>query len=909
MRRTPPILLLLIVVGLPSVVVMAMLWPKIQNRIFDNPVNDAPAVVRSHEEGGFNEAVPNVEVGEAGQDSARVSKQESTTELSAVEKAVAANRKKLQAAKESYEQLVQAIDPELLKTYGANEWHQVQALTSQAHQLSQPTSAIAKYSEAEALLRALKADLSNRELIAELSELQSRSQPLLFLAKLAEVSTSHPEMQQRFAPFWVDVSRWDADTWLAVIQRECERLSPVDGGFAEVYHALADFYRDAGREQAAIDAEQTAWNNALRMTSAKRAAESSIQSLQRLADSTPTSTRISRVEQATNLVRDVADVHDRIKLLADVASLSPQPEIEKLLEEIHNLADESRIDLRLYWPAIYKCKILAETSHASDVLEVCRSIPKYNGRIGAEPFAANTMGYAHAASAAARAGQQAEFWQAILLAEAQQLDSTGIGLRDQRASAALAFADLRKRNFRRAVFSAMNLREYSLRPPLLFAVMRGAPQDIPAPVAKPLIQQHGSDDLGCVAVAAYFPTLAASFDSEPQAISWILGLKTRSVRIAALIGYIRHKTTSANADQSQLNQPLPLDTTDARSLLENASAEVAILQQPLERAWAHLWIAACWNQLNQPASYDNALAKFDDAIYAAWRSLWQNNDYHRRGDANTQREQQLKQLIECYCIAAELQAFVLEDPRRAIENVINAARASQPLNDSNSNLKIRLWMITEAIHRECDIPFGTLESVFLPPNNYYRMLLGAREGKHTEVAAMVRKIESEGLGPNYKAPDFLARAYAELAISSAASGDLATYRSARRKAASIVTSQGADESIMLPLHEADALAGEFTLAMEDIRRYSPLALYGTAGRTASVLCSELSLASRTEDALENLPPASQPFYRLQAMHAVAASRSSTMTSERLDRWLDEQSEQLDLIAILCGMACKKPIQH
>ena len=911
MRKTPPVLLLLIVIGVPCVIVLVMLWPKIQERIVDNREIDGQERINQLDDDQSEKAEPDTDDDETDGTNPATPMKQVAVQPSAVEQAVAANREKLQAAKTSYERLVQATDSDLLQTYGSDEWRDVQALASQASQLSQPLSAVAKYSEAETLLRELRADLPNRQLIGELTELQSRSQPLSFLSKLADISNSRPAMRGRLAPFWAEVSTWDTQKWLTLIQRECEEVSPKDGGYADVYHALADFHRDAGREQAALDAEQTAWGNALRMTDARRAAESAIRSLLRLPDSTPSSTRASRIEEATNLARDVADTHDRMKLLAEVASLSPQPQAESLLKEIHQLAVASRIDLRLYWPQIYKCRVLAEIRSPSDVFEVCKSIPKYNGRIGFDPFAANTMSYAHAASAAARTDQPSDFWKAMLLAEAQQLDSTGIELRDQRACAVLASADLRQGNFRRATFSAMNLHEHSLRPPLLFPVMKDAPQYVPAFVAKPLITLHGSNDLGCVAVAAYLPTLAADFDSESELVSWILGHKMKSVRTASMIGFARHKVSPLATDQPQRIQPPTLDVTNARRLLETAEAEAKVLQEPLERAWAYLWVAACWSRLDQPASYSTALTRFDDAVYSAWKSHWRNSEDDRgagRYRSNRQRDQQLKQLIECYCIAAELQAFVLDDPRRAIENVINAARASQPLNDANSNLKIRLWMIAEAIHRDCGVPFGTLESVHLPPNNYYRMLLAARQQDHNAVTAMVRKIETQGPGTKYKAPDYLARAYAELAISSAKNDDLATYRSARRKAAGIVNSQGADDSIMLPLYEADALAGEFALAMSRDRHYTPLPLYGTSGRTTAVLCCQLSRASRTDDAIEHLPSTSQPFYRLQAMHAAAAARSNSTPSEQLVRWLNEQTEQLDRIAVLCGLAYRKPIQ-
>ncbi|MBI1310077.1 hypothetical protein GC176_02130 [bacterium] len=923
MRKSPSVFLLIFVIGVPGAVVLAMLWPQIHNGIADDRENDSLEVVHQQEVISQSEVVSQSENDETAAtelrdddpDTERVvpvaPQQQVAPRPSAVDQAVAANREKLQAARVSYEHLLQTIGPDLLQTYGAQEWRTVLALVSQAEQLPQPLAAAGKYAEAEASLKVLRSDLPNRQLLGELTELQTQ-EPMPFLARLAEVSTSQPAMRELLSPFWADVLNWDTQKWLAVVQRECENLSPDDGGFADVYHALADFHRQSGSGQAAVDAEQTSWDNAIRMTNAKRAAESALRSLQRLADSTPASTRASRIEEVTKLVRDVADIHERLKLLAEMACLSPQSQAQSLLMEIHDLAVQSRIDLRLYWPLIYRCRVLAEIRSPSDVFAACKSIPKYNGMIGYDPFPANTMGYAHAASAAARTNQQSDFWKAMLLAEAQQLDSTGVDLRDQRACAVLASADLRQANFRRVVFSAMNLRERSLRPPLLFPVMKDAPQNVPSSVAEPLIRRNGMDDLGCVAVAAYLPTLAGSFESEPELMSWILGLKPGSVRSAALIGFARHRLSPLTAIPTRLAQQPPLDLPDPRSLLENARADAALLQLPLERAWAHLWIAACWNRLNQPASYADALTDFDDAMYSVWKSHWQNSDDN--GDStssyrrNQQRDKQLNDIIECYSTAAELQAFALNDPRRAIENIINAARTSQPLNDDNAILKIRLWMIADTIHRDCDIPAGTLDSVILPPNDYYRMLLAARQGDLGEVTRLIQKIETEGLGPDYRAPDFLARAYAELAILSAKNGDTEAYRSLRRKAAGIITSRGAVDSLFLPLHEADAFAGEFALAMNRKPNYSKLPLYGTSGRTASALCCQLSLASRTDDAIKHLPSTSEPFYRLQAMHAVAASRSDSTDSEELLRWLDEQTEPLDRIAILCGLAYRKPIQ-
>ena len=937
MRNTPSVYLILLVIGVPGVLALAMLWPQLQDRAFkaaengatDQPVDqpdsnpasktESPADLAASEHTDAPEVTPMLPADplpEVGVATERVADSALTPmppagQPSAVEKLVVENREKLDAARASYGRVLNSTDVELLQQFGMEQWNEIQALVSQAQQMPQPLIAVERFGEAEALLRELRLDLPNRQILADLTKLQSQPEQLSFLTKLSEVSDSQPKMRDRLTPFWTEVLNWDARKWMEVVRPECEDLSPEDGGFADVHRVLANMFRELGDEASALDAERVAWDNALRMTNANRAAQSALRSLQLLPASTPTSVRAKQMREVTTLIHDVASIQVRLNLLAQLASMLDQSDAQELYREIVTIIQSNRIGWSNYWPALYRCKVLAEFEPPSTVLDVCVSIPKYNGSIGTDPFAVNSMAYGFAATSAARTKRQSDFWKSVLLAEAQQLDDTGVELKTQLGSLVLAAADLRQKNYRRSVITLMNLTEPALRPSLLFRVILQSPDDVPTNVAIPMIQQSGSNEWGCEAIARYMPTLAPSFESERDAISWILQLKLRSVRVAALVGYARHRANpTAHVGPNRPPNP-PVDTTDSRSLLENAEAEAEMLQMPFNRAWAYLWIAACWKTLDQPASYANALAESDDALFAVWKSHWRNADENTRSSSyrsDKERERELNDLIEYYATAAELQAFVLNDPHRAIENVINAARVSQPLNGGNGRLKMRLWLITEAIHHDCGVPPGTLDSVFIPPNSYFQMLLASRKRDLASLKNVVEKIKTHGIGRGYEAPDYLARAYAELALLLAREGDIAGYRSARRKAAGIITSKGSNDSVFLPLYEADAIAGEFSLAINRKRGLSPLAQYGPAARTASTLCIQLSLASRTQDAVKHLPSTSEPFYRLQAMHAVAASRADSTPSDQLVRWQDEQTEQLDRIAILCGLACKKPIR-
>lgn len=912
MRMTQFRWLFLVIIGVPALLVLVMLWPRIQDRLEEARLEEArrqvPADrITEQREGDASGTTEEFRQGRAGDKTGPVPVPPIAVEQpSAVETLVTANREKLDGARASYDRVARSADTDLLKRYGREQWSEIQTVVSLAQRLPDPLVAAEKYRAAETQLRELIADLPVRQLLSELDVLRSQQEHLTVLTRLSTAQESQPAFRDRLAPYWSDVSRWETETWLAVIRRECEELSPDDGGFADVYLALADFHHDQGNEQAAKDAEQVAWEHALRMTHPTRAAQSALRSLQRLSAGTPASVRADRFETATTLVRDISDPSDHMELLAALARLANASQAAKFLNEIQGISQSSRLDLRLYWPAIYRCQVLAETRPPSGVFDVCVSIPKYNGSIGFDPFAANAMAYASAATAAARTGQQSEFWKGLLLGEAQQLDDTGVELRSQRACAALAAADLRQQNYRRVVISAMNLLEPELRPPLLFPVMIESSQDVPVEVASRLVQRHGDADLGCMAVAKYLPTLVSDFESDPDAISLILKLPVNSVRIAALIGWARHQTQPPETVQPPQTTPAQVDLTDSRTLLEIAASEAALLQMPLDRAWAAVWIAACWKTRNQPASYAQALTAADDALFQAWEDHW---DSLRAGDSaagyrnQRERDRELRRLIDFSATLAELQAFVLNDPQRAIENVINAARASQPLNHGNTYLKMRLWIIVESIHRECDLPPGTLDSAFIPPSNFHRLLLASRNQDAEALSRIMNRVESEGMGRGYEGPDYLARGHAEVARLAAMRGDLETYRSARRKAVGLIR----NDSLYLPLHEADANAGEFALAIKRKRNLTPLILYGTSGRTTSVLCRQLSLASRTEEALGQLPATSDPFHRLQAMHAIAANRSRSIPSEQLVRWLEERTEPLDRVAILCGLACQQPI--
>ena len=932
MQKKPPLALVFLVVGIPAIIAVFLLWPRVQHQLAEkgeDNLNQTEANSEKDRAVDFSESTSGqtttgselkkkppkrnanpvavvTDDHENGSDFAPPPKQ------SQVQKAIERKRKELSGAQESFESLLDRTDRGSIEKFAATEWSEIAQLISLAQKTEDPSIAIEKYQLAENRLRELKLDIPNRESLEKLRQLLTQKDYGAFLERLSNSWANRPVLRDRLSVFWQEIETWDKENWFNLIENECFDLDPEDGGFADVYHAIADLHADLGDESGAAKSNATAWDHSFRITDPTRAAESGLRSVQRFAKNKPYAEVAKRTNKvSTELVFHVADPFHRMRLFSEIGRISRKPGgPEAIISIINKIDNNARLFMRSYWKQIYECRIYAETKDPSEIRALCINVPKYNGSRGFEPFSANTMTYAYAAVAAARTNNESAFWETMLLAEAQQLDDTGVQVHKQNPRTALVEADLRKGNVFRALVTAMNLSDAKTRAGVLLPILAEHPELDSAFLDLNFIQNYGNSDQGCIAVSKMFPTIANQLGGREKAIEWIFNIRQQSVKVAALVALARNHLIPQNPPSAPIARSGELDPSDFRELLRSAEADAALIQEGYDRAWAYLWIAVCWQKLDQPASYLTALEKSDDAIKSCWSSFWRNftaprNRGYKRHGVLREHASDLKRITNYYATLAEIQAFELNQPRLAVENVIYAARSTQPLNENNLEMRGRLWVVIEAICQSCQFRTRTLDSVYNghTPELYYKPLLMSKQENFAGVVESLSTLQSNrtrNSGVNY-----ITRVMAEAALVSAKKRDLNNYRKFRRMAMGNIKSQGALDSINLVLYQADAFAGELSLAKKGANSRDYLPIFGSSSKVAATLCAKLSLASRTEDAIKQLPPKSSPFYRIRAVHSVAACRSKSLPQKQLLEWVNEL-QLIDRVAAICGIAYPEP---
>jgi hypothetical protein len=257
-------------------------------------------------------------------------------------------------------------------------------------------------------------------------------------------------------------------------------------------------------------------------------------------------------------------------------------------------------------------------------------------------------------------------------------------------------------------------------------------------------------------------------------------------------------------------------------------------------------------------------------------------------------------ITNLYATMAEIQAFDLHDSSAALHSTLLSLRSSHLLSDSKNDLRPRLGAVVSRIHKNTGLSADLLKSNSFPNNPYletlHASLLSDIEGVKNGVIA----IEKEGLPYQFNRKDCLARAWAELARQAAIHGIIDEYRSARRKAFGMIESNGASETILLPILEADALAGECNLVAETRKPGGSLPLFGSKARVLSQLCVELSVQGRPEVAASYLP--SERFWRLRALHAMFAAHATRLTPADVQAQVEKLEDPFDRVAALTGIA-------
>lgn len=840
-----------------------------------------------------------------------------------VDELLAKSREKLTEAREAFRRIKVRADQQLLSQFGGREWEQIQDWTQQAELSRQTSTAVSLWQQAEQQLVTLLPKLSIRQTSAQLGQLEVAGNDSTFLIALREASARHPG---EFDAHWQQVSDWKEDRWLDLCHAEIQRMSPDDAGFSEIWIAVADHHERRRDSNAARTALDNAWSSASRMTHPVRAAESAFDCLRRIPVATTSSGRTEALEFVGQLINQVRDDVRRSEYLADLSGLAHQQGettlAEKYLRDAVAASQSTRIGLTKYLPQINRCRVMAYSANPDEVFEVCVGIPKYNGSIGVDPFPANTMAYAHAALAGVRTKNQPAMWRGLLLAEAQQLDAAEYDIANAVARRLLAQVDLSQGQWRRAILTANNLADPSLRASILYPVMQAAPNEVPDNVGMALIELRPTDRGAAPAIAAYIPHCRSSDRSMSEWLDWIDKLPSSSARAAVYLAFARRPFASVDQSVSTQLPPAEPRLDDARSLLEAADVSANSLQDALSRAYAQLWIAICWHHKQNSASYARSCDQLHRDLFQAGNAIWQAQSAAVSAQANRYyadqpsysfkmeyREHQdllrrQQDIVECYALLAEVQAYQLHDSHRAAESLLFAARSSHTLPAIKPDLRVRLWSIAESIRHDCELPTGVMESALFPPNNYLRMIHATTQSDLSHLKKQVQLIESQGPGRQFNRADCTARGFVEIARMAAKQNQLDDYRAARRSAVSLIDSKGANNLIRLPLIEADAYAGEFELALQAKRPRDSLPLYGTVSRPLSTLCVELCRANRLADAEGLLPTIPEPFWKLRAMHAIAAMRLQNQpTAEHLD-WVANLDDPFLRVAAYCGLALR-----
>ena len=896
MKFNPSLLFLLLVVGIPGILVFFVPQPSNSRTPNKRPNN------------GSGSTVDSAPVDNDLAQQAQVSKDMTRKEVPEVrspsrhEREVASEQKSVLEARAQIDQ-IKRLSHEVEK-YLPEQWQQLEQQFELARRVSMPASILQLEKQIRGKVSSIQARLPSIKLRRELEESQSKEEPLEFLNRLQNESKNSWADSTVVEPFWNSIYEWGPDVWMQMVKAQVKELSPSDDGFSEVYLALADYNRHCGREAATNQAEQIAWENSKRMTNPERAAQSAIATLQRMQLRLPQAEMAKRALEAKTIATDVSNLYSRMKLLAEIGSLSRTSGIEPLKDIQQTVAKANSSDERM-WTSLYEGKLRSATAAPNDLRRFVESI-----RMTEHDFEAKAIGYSYIANSAAREKDDSAFWYAMLQAEAQLLDCSGDEVQERLATIAVAQSDFNRGDFRRVLFSSLKINDVGLRGRLLFPLMVQSRNLVPIPIGKLALQVGANNPQGCLAFSNFVPRLIEDQQGKKETIGWILSMKQPSLRIAGLIGLARAAVDPMVA--SELDMSAKQSRSAEQLLLAKAENEASLLQMPLKRAWAHLWIAVCWKTLKDEENYRRVLKRIDRDLDGWWYIHETDNDRQERRPSGFQQEntESLPYVVEFYTHMAELQAFSLDDPRQSIENVINAARASHPAVDTlpNAFLKVRLWVIVEYLHSRLGFPASAMNGRFNPPNMYHQALLAVAKNDFASLQSLVKQIEAKKqIADGFELERCLGHGYGEVAIAAAKKGDLDTYRSFRRRAQEFAKDRSkGNEYLVLPLYEADAYAGEFDLSI-GFEKINRLPFYGSVGRTKCAICRQLSKRGRTDDALKFLPSTREPFYRIQSMHAIASTKHSNASTESVESLLKQHEEPLDRIGILCGIATKQSI--
>lgn len=831
-------------------------------------------------------------------------------------------RRQAETALRDLEQKIDRLqgDDMRLDEFGGEEWATAVGTWQAALRAEDLDESLRLAEEASALLDQLALTVAFAELHKQIDGQPISTQ----LAAMVRFSREHPD-HPRLTELNETVAERTREEWLSLAAGELAAASPADPGFAEAWLPIASAWQVVGNDAEARDAIRQARDALPRMTDPERIIASTIDLCQH--ESFDASFAEPLISEAVALCEQIADKWGRGTYYAHLSGLAAKFSLQTLSERLleralspENMNAEFGVTAKLV--LTQRCRAAAWTQPPETLFSHCRELEKL--RYPKPRINANC--YAHAAMAAARHGDRPAFVEAMLRAENALAPLRVYDYPNYIYAERLAEANLLQRRWRAAVIIANNIPDPSIRASLLFRVMKDAPQEVRAAHIDGLFQRFGDQRWASCASSGYAEYRLRSGD-EPLAVAdWIQALPQSSHRAAAYAGVSRAQgvpTAVADGRDDVVafdNVPIPApELDDPVSLLEVAERLAADTADPIDAAFLWFRIAKTWNLLGSQSRYHAALGQLDNRLFDAWAVVWKKRPPVRPGynggfiDADDRHEtaerQMIGRIVICHRFLAEMQAD-LSDPRGAMESCLDLANAAGFLHADPTFANfdyLQIKAILDRLASETGVGSDAIPLAEHKPQQYSTALIAAMSGDLAtlKTAADELKALADRTNARRLAPTQAARAFGELAILHARRGNIDAYRDARRSAQSFLARSTVPTEMKLVLATADALAGEYALAEDNLVRGS-LIWFGDANRARSQLAVSLADAGKWQQALEHahrIDP-DHCVYRGDAWQAVAKSRaqSGAETTEELDDWLASIESMHDRVAVLCGLA-------
>ena len=776
-----------------------------------------------------------------------------------------------------------------------------------------PTKVNSLVDQASQLLEATLPEIDISEQLAKIRD----DHPVDAIEKLIAFRKRYPD-HPRVSELGNVVAEVGHKGWLKWASSEMEACSPDTAVFFEAWLPIASAWSIFGEQAEQREAMRRAREAIPRLTSPERVIEATIDLCQHdlfdrqfaeplIKEAVQTCTEVSH-----RIDNRVYSAHlSGLSGLFGMRSLSAQL-LEAVMEpdtEIRRISNRIRIYGDML--PIFECQSKVWTHPVATLDSIAQALERRR-QYTRKPRIASC--FAYAAIAAAKKNDDLQFSRMILKAESVISTENFRSEHVYGHARRIGEAYLAARQWQNAVIIGNNLTDPRMQASILFQVLEKSPQHVPAYNLEELFESYGHRRWSARGVAAYVEHRIRAGDDPFTVLQWVFDLPNPGLRGAAFAGVAR----AAESTRPTTNSSLPSLQADTqpqienpRSLIELAANSVARIEDPIDAAYGWLEIARSWKITNRKHSYDQAVLSFHDCCFAAWCEIWKLRPSPIKSYKGTyyddssrrQREESadVMRIIDCARQLAEMQAD-FGDAQGALATSVKIANHAGFLDKPKSYVNWQ-YLFVRAIATRTQTETGVGPDVFLSRHfyntPYSNAIIAAWTGNIPLLEAEIEKLRKKS------AKGELARASAELAILYAQRDDIKGYRAARRAAFSDVRRGGAAYRMKSILATADAIAGEFALARDNIVS-GDVAWFDGPSRPRSEISIGLANADKVEQSLAEAEKISEQslFFRSRAFNAVAQARfrQRTESSDDLLAWAQTLRSPNDKIAALCGLA-------